>query len=134
MVTLRALCNWAREQYASDDEYPLLPVNPVTRMFKVRRKNPERARTRRLPIEKVGEVWAMLKKRRVEGRTVEDRVSAAFVSFLLLTGARRGETGSLVWDDVHLDHGWLRFDSAVTKNHTELRLPITRAMDDFLSR
>lgn len=133
MVILRALCNWARERYATDDdEYPLLAVNPVQRMFKVKRMNPEEARDRRVPLDKIGAVWTMLKKRQAEGRTVDDRTAAAFVAFLLLTGARRGESSTLTWSRVNFEEGWLHFPKTLTKNHNALTLPISPTMRELL--
>ena len=63
---LRALLNWAREKNAtSDGTYPILPVNPVSQMFKqggMAKWNPEKARATRVPKAKVGAVWLLLEQ------------------------------------------------------------------------
>lgn len=133
MVILRALCNWARERHATDDdEYPLLEVNPVQRMLKVKRLNPEDPRDRRIPTEKIGAVWAMLQKRRAEARTVDDRNAAAYVSFLLLTGTRKMEAATLTWSRVNFDEGWFHIPKSIAKNHNALTFPLSATLRELL--
>jgi integrase len=104
MSYLRALCNHARELRATeDDEYPVLPHNPVTKMFRLRKPDPEKVRTTRIPLEKVGAVGLMLEQRRTEGRNVLEETAVDWVCTMLLTGMRRTESGSLKWRDVDLD-------------------------------
>ncbi len=74
----------------------------------------------------------MLELRQAVGRTVEERTSAAFVLFLIATGARRSEAGQLKWEDVHLKEGWFEFPATVTKTHVSHRLPITPLLKQLL--
>lgn len=133
MVNLRALCNHAREIYANDDgSYRILAANPVERMIKIRKLNKESVRTGRIPLDRVGAVWNALQRRRAEARLVEDRTAADWVSFMLLTGTRRTESGSLLWSNVDLDAGTFHLSADVVKNHNGITLPMCAALSDML--
>lgn len=134
MVNLRALINHAREMFSTDDgDYPLFPVNPVTRMFKLRKPNVEKPKDGRIPLERVGAVWAMLQKRRSEARTVDDRTAADWVCSILLTGTRRTESGSLKWANVNLDDGTFHLPGDVVKNHHGITIPISTTLRELLT-
>lgn len=131
---LRAVLNYARELHANEDgEYTILPTNPVSRMFKIRRKNPEKPRDRRIPIGKVGEVWLELERRRAEARTIDQRTAADWVSTMLLTGMRLTESASLKWSDVDLDAKTYTLRADVVKNHNEVTLPMSTLLHKILS-
>lgn len=134
MVNLRALINHAREMFATDDgDYPLFPVNPVTRMFKLRKPNVEKPKDGRIPLDRIGAVWALLQKRRTEARTVDNRTAADWVCCILLTGARRTESGSLKWENVNLAESWLSLPADVVKNHNGITLPMSTTLRDLLA-
>lgn len=131
---LRALLNHAREMHATDDgNFPILAVNPVSRMFKLRRPNPEKVSDTRIPLNKVGACWNWLRARAVEARKEDDRTAADWVSFILLTGTRRFESGSLKWSDVDLDARTITLREDVVKNHTQLVLPMSDVMHELLT-
>lgn len=131
---LRALLNHAREMFATEDgEYTILPSNPVTRMFKIRRKNPEKARDRRIPLSKIGAVWLELQKRRTAARTIDQRTATDWVCTMLLTGMRLTESASLKWTDVDLDAKTLTLRSDVVKNHNGITLPMSTLLHEILS-
>lgn len=136
MVTLRALCNYAREKHAAPDGlYTILAVNPVSMAFgkhKLGKMHKIKAKTERIPTDKIGAVWAMLQKRRAEPRTVDDRTGADYVSMLILTGLRAGECARLQWENVNLGEGWFRIIADDAKNHTELRLPMSQPLREML--
>lgn len=133
MVNLRALCNHARELYANEDgSYRILTANPVERMIKIRKLNKEAVRTGRIPLDRVGAVWNVLQKRREEARLVEDRTAADWVSFMVLTGTRRTESGSLLWSNVDLDACTFHLSADVVKNHNGITLPMSTALRDML--
>ncbi len=99
---LSALLEWVREQHATDDgDYTILRVNPVTLAVKKEQIiwNPEPPRQRRIPLDKLPAVWALLQRERV-GDTLG---AADLVALLLLTGTRLGEAASLRWENVDLD-------------------------------
>lgn len=134
MVNLRALINHAREMFATDDgDYPLFPVNPVTRMFKLRKPNVEKPKDGRIPLDLIGAVWAMLQKRRSEARTIDDRTAADWVCFVLMTGTRRTESGSLKWANVNLDDGTFHLPGDVVKNHNDITLPMNTTLRELLT-
>src|SRR5690606_3844989 len=134
MAYLRSLLNHAREMHATDDgESPVLPFNPVTAMFRIRKPNPERARTTRIPLDRVGKVWLMLRRRAAEARTLHDRTAADWVSLMLCTGLRRTEAGSLRWNDVNLDAKTITLRGDVVKNHNEVVLPLSEPLYEILA-
>lgn len=134
MVNLRALINHAREMFATDDgDYPLFPVNPVTRMFKLRKPNVEKPKDGRIALDRIGSVWAMLQKRRAEARTVDDRTAADWVCCILLTGTRRTESGSLKWENVNLKESIFDLPGDVVKNHHGITLPMSTTLRELLT-
>lgn len=136
MVSLRALCNYARERHAAPDgSYTILAVNPVTMAFgkhKLGKLHKIKARDARIPADKIGAVWSMLQRRRAEARTVDDRTSADYVCTLLLTGCRAGETARMLWQNVNLEEGWFRIPEDDAKNHNEVRLPMSSELRAIL--
>lgn len=128
-ANLRALLNHARDMFETEKgEYPLLPVNPVQRMFKKRKPKTEKARDTRIPTDKIKDVWRMLVKRRADARTVDDRTAADWVSFMLLTGTRRTESGSLLWSDIDFDAGTFTLRGEVVKNHHGISIPLSTVL------
>lgn len=124
-VILRALLNFARDRYRTDDE-PLLPENPVDVLK--RTWHPTKARTERVPHDKMGAVWAALELQRAQGSVGRGlSTAAAFVQFQLLTGARWGEAAKLTWDRVDLDGrvpSW-RLEDDQAKNGIGRILPLS---------
>jgi hypothetical protein len=133
MIYLRALLSHARELHAAEDgQYTILAVNPVTRMFKIRKPNPEKPRKTRIPLNKVGAVWAMLIKRRAEARNVLERTAVDWVCSMMLVGGRLTEMGSLKKTDVNLVNKTITLRGDVVKNHNELILPMSTVLHDIL--
>jgi integrase len=136
MVTLRALCNYARTMHRTPNGKPtILADNPVTLAFgKGNEGKLHKAKTRhaRVPPDKIGAVWAMLQKRRAEARTVDDRTSADYVCMLLLTGLRAGECQRMLWSNVNLEQGWFRIPEDDAKNHNAITLPMSEALRSIL--
>ena len=124
-VILRALLNFARDRYRTDDE-PLLPENPVDVLK--RTWHPTKARTERVPHDKMGAVWLALEHQRTQGSVTRGLgTAAAFVQFQLLTGARWGEAAKLTWDRVDLDGkvpSW-RLEDDQAKNGIGRILPLS---------
>ena len=132
-VNLRALLNHAREMFATEDgDYPLLPINPVQRMLKIHKLNPELPKDGRIPLDHIGKVWEVLQRRRKTAPKVDERTAADWVCFMLLTGCRRTESGSLRWSNVNLDEGWFHLPADVVKNHNAITLPICSALRELL--
>lgn len=134
MDYLRALLNHAREMHATDDgDYPILAVNPVSRLYKLRRKNPEKARDTRIPLNKVGAVWLELQRRRAEARTIDNRTAVDWACFILLTGTRLTESASLKWPDVDLDARTITLRGDIVKNWNGVTLPMSSVLHDILA-
>ena len=132
-VILKALLNHAREMHATDNgDYSLLPINPVQRMLKLRKLNPEAPRDRRIPTDKIGAVWSMLQERISNARTVNDQNAAAYVAFLLLTGTRKTEAATLTWDRINFDEGWFYVPKDIAKNHNALTFPLSDTLRSLL--
>lgn len=138
---LRALLNWAREKSAtSEGTYPILPINPVSQMFKqggMAKWNPEKARDTRIPKDKIGSVWLFLEQQAdPERNRRSSSISADLVMFLILTGCRIGEASSLTWDRVKLDGDFPTFHlpSVITKNHNPATFPIGKVLHKLLTR
>ncbi len=129
---LRALCNHARELHATDEHYPVLAVNPVTRMFKLRKKNPEKARTSRVPLDRLGAVWLVLLARKVAARSYKERAAVDLVRLELLTGMRIGDASSLKWSQVDFKARTFELLSDVTKNHNGVIFPMSNAVYELL--
>ena len=133
MGMVRALCNHARELYANEDgSYKILAANPVERMLKIRKLNKEAVRNGRIPLDRIGAVWNMLRQRSAEARLVEDRTAADWLSFVLMTGTRRTESGCLLWSNVDLEAGTFHLPDEVVKNHNGITLPMCAALRDIL--
>lgn len=143
MRYLRALCNHAREMHATPDgEYPVLAVNPVKQMLNQRKLNRERARTDRIPLNRLGAVWVMLRKQAAEAHRDHERTACDWLSMVLLTGLRRTESGALRKADVDLAHKVIHMRGDVeqptdgfagVKNHNDMLLPMSTALHDILS-
>jgi integrase len=101
-VILRALLNYARARYRAPDGTAILVENPVSVLSEAKLWNKERARTSRIPIEKIGRAWYHLRALPETARTKHERTCVDYVSFLLLTGARGSEAAELTWDRVFL--------------------------------
>lgn len=122
VATLRALANYAREKFATEEGYSILEHNPVTRAFgkhKLARVNKLKARVDRVPLEHVGAVWRALRQR----AELDDPVGADYVCTLLLTGLRANECATLTWANVDLDAGTYHIPADRAKNHNAITLP-----------
>lgn len=144
MAYIRALANYARDLYEKEDGTPtIFALNPVTRMNKVRKLNPVKARKDRIPRDRIGAVWSMLRKRAVETRMDSERTAADWVSTVLATGMRLSESSALKRTQVDLKSKTLRLLGDVpdegdgfagVKNHNEIVLPLSTALYDILSQ
>lgn len=126
-VYLRAWLNFAREHHANPDgSYPILPVNPVTQMWKTQDRNVEVPRSRSIPLERIGHVWNLLREK--VGETDADLVAT-----LILTGCRLTECSSLRWADIDLEKRTITFRGEVTKNRNEMVRPMSTLLHGVLA-
>jgi integrase len=130
MRVLRAILNFAMEQYEDSQGNPIISINPVTRLSKTRAwYRVERRRsvikTHELPV--FFEAIDKLKKvdRDPCSVTIRD-----YLLFLLFTGMRPGEARRLNWEDV--DFKSKTFILPDSKNKDPYALPLTDYIYDLL--
>ncbi len=132
LVTLRTLVNFANRRFKRADGSLLIPHNPVHAM-KDDWKQFE-PRTRHVEMDKVGDVWNRLTELRAVARDANALSGVDLVRFLMLTGARKGEGGSLRWEQVHLDDDpakcWWHLPNP--KNGNPVWLPLSSQAADLL--
>jgi integrase len=129
-AVLGALINYASRQYKRSDGSPIVVLNPVAVLKddRVRLK----ARTTRIPDNKVGAVWNMLNKLRDDSHNRETIASIDLVSWLLMTGCRLSEGNSLKWEQVNLDERQWHLPDP--KNSHEVFLPLSTQAVALLKR
>lgn len=133
-VYLRSLVNHARRLYAKENGEPTIFVaNPVTLMFELRQRNPMKPRTGRIPKDRIGHVWARLQDRRANAVSDVERIAADWICFMLLTGTRLSESGSLKRADVNLEAKTVRLRGDVVKNHHEIIIPLSTVLHEILT-
>jgi len=142
---VRAMLNWDREKCATaDGQYPVLPVNPVSRMFKLAKPNPSKPKDTRIPLKKVGACWLWLQEQSAHARTENQRCSASWVSSMLVSGLRREESAAVKKADVDLENRTITLhgDIAVVaegslfagvKNHNTFVLPMSTPLYEIMA-
>jgi integrase len=130
MRTLRALFNFARDQYEDSTGHSLFPDNP-TRKLK-RQWHKETRRKGYITHHQLPEWFKAVeslpdKQQRGDGVLARD-----YLVFVLLTGLRRREATSLLWSDIDLKAR--RFIVRDPKNHDDLWMPLPNYLVDMLSR
>jgi integrase len=128
MRVLRALFNFARDQYENSEGRSLFPDNP-TRKLK-RQWNNESRRKGHIGQHQLSDWFKAVQGlpeslKRGDGARARD-----YLIFVLLTGLRRREASSLLWRDVDLKAR--RFIVRDPKNHDELWMPIPDYLVDML--
>lgn len=119
MRCLRAVLNFAQATYGT----AVLPTNPVATLTAKRAWLRENVRTDHLREHEVKPFVEAL-------RALPNRVMSAYLEFILLTGARRGEAAQLQWRDINPKAKTFTFRE--TKNHTDRTIPITPRVGELL--
>lgn len=128
---LRAILNYARAAYRPDDK-PLMVENPVSVLSDTKMWNKIRPRSGRIPTEKIGKAWNLLRDLRDSpGETIITHTLSDAISFLLLTGARWGEMAGLTFDHMDLDEMW--WDISDPKNRAPVKFPLSKVASKILS-
>lgn len=125
MRVLRAIFNFAIEEYEDQQGNPTVMINPVSRLSKTRAwYDIRRKQTLLTPTQLKPWYDATL---RLNQETTRD-----FLHFLLFTGLRRNEAARMMWDDVNFDEG--SFIIPDTKNKEPHRLPMSDFLRELLQR
>lgn len=127
---LRALLNFAKEKYTSDNGEPLIPSNPCDRLTALKKWHRIDRRTRYLEHHQL-KPWFEALSHSPEG-TSENNNIKDYCAFVLLTGCREQEAAKLKWDDVDLNIRTVTFRQ--TKNHRTHILPIGKWLSGILSQ
>ncbi len=125
MRVLRAVFNYALEQYEDAEGSPVLSQNPVNRLSKTRAWYRVKRRQTLLKPHEIKpwfDATMMLNQ-----ETTRD-----YLQFLLFTGLRRSEAARLKWDDVDFEER--SFLIKDTKNTDPHRLPFSSFLQDMLER
>ena len=120
---LRAVLNYARAAYRPDDK-PMIVENPVSILSDMKVWNRVKARSGRIPTDKIGAVWNALQELRANPfNTTVARTLADVTAFLLLTGARWNEAAGLTWDRVSIEESWWYLPDP--KNRNPVKFPLS---------
>lgn len=122
MRLLRALFNYAQEQYENADGESLFPVNPVRRLSRIKAWHRLPPRSTLILKSQLPAWFAAVDTVRGAGFPLSATV-ADLVVFLMLTGMRRGEALHLTWADVDFAERTVLIRDP--KNHIPLLLPLS---------
>lgn len=128
---LRALLNYARAQYRTPDDEPVLRDNPVSALSETRAWNTIKPRNSYVPLDKVGKWWSAVQARRMDpALTPVYRSAADLLAFMAVTGLRVGEASALRWEQVDLEDASIRLLD--TKNREDVTLPLSGVATEIL--
>jgi len=127
---LRALINYSMGAYQAEG-VSIISENPVKAISDLKMWNYIKPRSGRIPTEKIGAAWNALQElRTAPAQTPISRTMADAVTFLLLTGSRWSEMGSLTWERMNLDEGYWHIPDP--KNRTSITFPFSSVAVDML--
>jgi integrase len=124
MHVLGSLLNFAAANYEIEGK-PIILVNPIKRLSNNRQWYQERRRQTMIPDHKLADWYKAVTSLR--HKTVKD-----YLLFLLFTGLRRNEAGTLRWDDIDFQAKVLTIRAEVSKNNKEHRLPLSDFLEALL--
>jgi len=128
MRAIRALFNFARDQYEDSNGRSLFPDNPVRKMK--RQWNKETRRKNYISEHQLPDWFSAVKNLPETQQRGDGELARDYLTFLILTGLRRKEATSLQWSDIDLQAR--RFIVRHTKNHDELWMPLTLYLANML--
>lgn len=128
MRVLRALFNFARDQYEDGEGRSMFPDNP-TRKLK-RQWNSERRRKGHIGQHQLKDWFEAVLSLTESMERGNSKRARDYLIFVLLTGLRRREASSLLWKDIDLNAR--RFIVRDTKNHDDLWMPLPGYLVEML--
>jgi integrase len=132
MRMMRALFNFAEEEYQTPEGDPLVPVNPVKRLSKQRAWYADKSRKSYIKPEQLPTWWRAVADMKSEHPQADYEMNKDYVRLILLTGLRLNEAASLRADD--LDMKAKVFIVRDTKNNQDHALPITDYLYQLFAR
>lgn len=124
---LRALLNFAMEQYAVDGE-PLIPSNPCSRLSILKLWNRVERRQTYIHPTKIKTFFEGLQFHKDDSDYMQTVKNQCL--FILFTGCRDQEAGCLRWDNIDFELKTLTFNN--TKNHKTHILPMGNYLFSFM--
>jgi integrase len=125
MRLLRALFNFAIEQYEDAKGHSLITENPVKGLSKTRSWYRVRRRQTYIKTYELAPWFRGLQK--ITNETLRD-----YLLLTLFTGLRRNEAAQLKWSDIDLKAKTLTVEE--TKNHQPHTLPLSEYLSELLTR
>jgi integrase len=140
MRVLRAVFNYARDEYEDADRRSLFPDNPTRKLKRSWHK--EARKTGHIPLKQMANWWAATekltamrpgtRKELVPVYSGGGELARDYLQFVVLTGLRRREASGLPWSSVNLKAR--TFTITDTKNHKPLQLPLSDHLYELLLR
>ena len=129
---LRAILNYALENYKGPDDKPLRLYNPVNILSVNKMWHVLDSKEGDIPINEIGKFWDTLQHERDDPSLGISSLSVIdAVCVTLLTGARREEVASLEWSNVNLGESYWHIESP--KNKKPITLPLSKQAVAILS-
>ncbi len=128
MRVLRALFNYARDEYEDSNGRSLFPDNP-TRKLK-RQWNTEKRKRGHISQHQLKDWFDAVIDLPNTMKRGDPDLARDYLIFIALTGLRRREASSLQWDDIDLNAK--SFIVRDTKNHDDLWMPLPDYLVDLL--
>lgn len=130
MRSLRSILNFAMVQFEGPDGERPMTENPVAKLSQTRAWNRVKRRTTVIAEHQLRAWFAAVLELREMPPTSQDALVADYLLFLILTGVRRSEAGSLPKDRVDLKAR--TFTLRDTKNRDDHVLPLSDYLVDLL--
>ena len=125
MRVLRALFSFAEAKYEDAKGRPIITVNPVRKLSRVRAWYPNERRNTYIKINDLAAWFGGVQS--LSGNTGHD-----YLLTVLMTGLRREEAATLLWSDINLKTKTLTVRE--TKNGDPLTLPISTQLAELLTK
>jgi integrase len=130
MRSLRSILNFAMVQFEGPDGERPMSENPVARLSQTRAWNRVKRRTTVIAEHQLRSWFAAVLELKQMPPTSQDALVADYLLFMILTGVRRSEAGSLRKD--HVDLRARTFTLRDTKNRDDHVLPLSDYLVDLL--